>query len=230
MTHVPVPDLPAADPVAESRLRDALDALGMSSDQVHVPRLLAYLHHLQHWNKAYNLTAIRDPEHMLVQHVFDSLAVLPTLRQLAEMRDACAFKIADVGSGAGLPGIIIAVCEPHWSVTCVDTVGKKTAFMRQAAGLLGLSNVQVAQGRIEAMASVQADVVISRAFASLVDFVRLAAHHCRPDGVMVAMKGQNPQSERADLEQHTDWHVGQITELKVPELDAQRCLVHLVPN
>lgn len=220
----------AVDAASEARLNHALAAMGLADDQVHGPRLLAYLHHLQRWNRTYNLTAIRDPAQMLVQHLFDSLAVLPTLRELAMQRAQRALKIADVGSGAGLPGIIIALCEPRWTVVCIDAVGKKTAFMRQVAGLLGLTNVQVQQGRIESMPSVQADIVISRAFASLADFVRLAAHHCNPDGLMLAMKGQDLPAEREDLLQHTDWHVARAIGLQVPELAAQRCLLQLAPN
>src|SRR5690606_19753853 len=179
---------------------------------------------LQRWNKAYNLTAIRDPEKMLVQHVFDSLAIVPVLRDRWPDRD---LRVADMGSGAGLPGIILAICQPDWSVVCVDAVGKKTAFIRQAAGILGLKNVHAEHGRIESMDSLQADLVISRAFASLSDFVRVAAHHRAPDGVMLAMKGQDPVAERAALETDTGWFVKHTTELRVPEMDAQRCLLEL---
>ncbi len=186
--------------------------------------LLAYLQQLQHWNKAYNLTAIRDPEDMLVQHVFDSLSVVPPLRARRAGRDT---RIADMGSGAGLPGIILAICQPDWTVFCVDAVGKKTAFIRQAAGVLGLTNVQAVHGRIESMDSLQADIVISRAFASLSDFVRVAAHHRAPEGVLMAMKGQYPQDERTALESSTDWRVKSHVELRVPEMTAQRCLLEL---
>lgn len=211
-------------PQFRDRLEKALEAFGMVSDQRLVDGLLAYLAQLQHWNKAYNLTAVRNPEDMLVQHVFDSLAVVPFLRVRRQGRDT---RVADMGSGAGLPGIILAICQPDWTVFCVDAVGKKTAFIRQAAGVLGLTNVQAIHGRIESMDSLQADIVISRAFSSLADFVRIASHHRAPDGVLLAMKGQDPQDERIALEATTDWCVRDRVELRVPEMTAQRCLLEL---
>ncbi len=211
-------------PQFRDRLGSALQMLGITQDPRLVDSLLAYLQQLQHWNKAYNLTAIRDPEDMLVQHVFDSLSVVPPLRARRAGRDT---RIADMGSGAGLPGIILAICQPDWTVFCVDAVGKKTAFIRQAAGVLGLTNVQAVHDRIESMDSLQADIVISRAFASLSDFVRVAAHHRAPEGVLMALKGQYPQDERTALESSTDWRVKSHVELRVPEMTAQRCLLEL---
>lgn len=214
-------------PQFRERLEAALDVLGMPRDRTHVPALLGYLRQLQHWNKAYNLTAIRDPGKMLVQHVFDSLAIVPELRARWPRP---GLRVADMGSGAGLPGIILAICQPDWSVVCVDAVGKKTAFIRQAAGVLGLKNVRAEHGRIESMDSLRADLVISRAFASLSDFVRVAAHHRAPGGVMLAMKGQDPIAERAALEADTGWSVKRAVELSVPEMDARRCLLELDPT
>jgi 16S rRNA (guanine527-N7)-methyltransferase len=211
-------------PEFQERLEKALDALGMQSDHARIPVLLGYLEQLRHWNKAYNLTAVRDPGKMLVQHVFDSLAIVPELRSRWPRHD---LRVADMGSGAGLPGIILAICQPEWSIVCVDAVGKKTAFIRQAAGVLGLKNVRAEHGRIESMDSLRADLVISRAFASLSDFVRVAAHHRAPGGVMLAMKGQDPVAERAALEADTGWFVKRAVELGVPEMDARRCLLEL---
>lgn len=211
-------------PQFRERLETALDSLGMAQDRAHVPALLGYLQQLRHWNKAYNLTAIRDPEKMLVQHVFDSLAIVPELRARWARP---GLKVADMGSGAGLPGIILGICQPDWSIVCVDAVGKKTAFIRQAAGVLGLKNVRAEHGRIESMDSLRADIVISRAFASLSDFVRVAAHHRAPGGVMLAMKGQDPVAERAALEADMGWSVKRAVELSVPGMDAHRCLLEL---
>ncbi|WP_298014854.1 16S rRNA (guanine(527)-N(7))-methyltransferase RsmG [uncultured Castellaniella sp.] len=202
----------------------ALQSLGMAQDLGRADQLLAYLQQLHHWNRAYNLTAVRDPADMLVQHVFDSLAVVPAVRGIRAGRDT---RIADMGSGAGLPGIILGICQPDWTIFCVDAVGKKTAFVRQAAGVLGLKNVQAVHGRIEALDSLRADVVISRAFASLSDFVRVAGHHRSSDGVMLAMKGQYPHDECQALESATDWTVKSRTVLRVPDMDAQRCLLEL---
>ncbi|WP_323018701.1 16S rRNA (guanine(527)-N(7))-methyltransferase RsmG [Castellaniella sp.] len=214
------PDFPSF----KDSLAAALQSLGMSQDLDRADVLLAYLQQLHHWNKAYNLTAVRDPADMLVQHVFDSLAVVPELRSRQNGRD---LRVADMGSGAGLPGIILGICQPDWTIFCVDAVGKKTAFVRQAAGVLGLKNVQAVHGRIESLDSLQADVVISRAFASLGDFVRVAGHHRAPQGVMLAMKGQYPHEESQALESATDWAVKSWVALHVPGMDAQRCLLEL---
>lgn len=209
--------------VFEDRLLAGLAALGMQADASRAGQLLSFLQQLQRWNKAYNLTAIRQPEEMLVQHLFDSLSVVPHLRRHRAGRDTL---VADMGSGGGLPGIILGICEPGWQVVCVDAVGKKTAFIRQAAGVLGLSNVQAVHGRIETLDSLQADLVISRAFASLQDFVLVSAHHCAPGGALWAMKGQYPQDEASALEA-TQWRVRSVAQLRVPEMSAQRCLLEL---
>jgi 16S rRNA (guanine527-N7)-methyltransferase len=214
----------AVTPEFQTRLRAALNELGMADDAPRADALLGYLDQLQRWNRAYNLTAIRDPSRMLVQHVFDSLSVVPALRDHAGGRD---IHVADIGSGAGLPGIILGICQPGWTITCVDAVDKKTAFIRQAAGVLGLGNVRAVHGRVETLASLRADVVISRAFASLADFVRVASHHRAPDGWMLAMKGQFPQDEQRELESASAWRVRRNLSLHVPEMDAQRCLLEL---
>lgn len=210
-----------------TRLDGALRDLDLADDAGRAPLMLAYLEQLQRWNHAYNLTAVRDPSQMLVQHVFDSLAIVPALRAY---RQGGGTVVADIGSGAGLPGIILGICEPVWTIHCVDTVGKKTAFIRQAAGVLGLANVHAVQARVESLESLQADIVVSRAFASLADFVRVAAHHRAPGGLMLAMKGQFPQAEQAELESAAHWCVRRNLALYVPEMEAQRCLLELGPK
>ncbi|WP_417277280.1 16S rRNA (guanine(527)-N(7))-methyltransferase RsmG [Castellaniella sp.] len=205
------------------RLYAALAALNMAAGADRADLLLGYLQQLQRWNKAYNLTAIRQPAEMLVQHLFDSLTVVPILRRHRAGRDT---SVADMGSGGGLPGIILGICEPGWQVVCVDAVGKKTAFIRQAAGVLGLSNVRAVHGRIETLDSLQADIVVSRAFASLQDFVQVSAHHCAPGGALWAMKGQYPENE-VDALKSTQWMVRSVAHLQVPEMSAQRCLLEL---
>lgn len=206
------------------RIQSAMAALSMESDAGVAALMLQYLEQLQRWNRTYNLTAIRDPERMLVQHVFDSLAVIPPLRQMACGQDK---HVVDMGSGAGLPGIILAICEPGWQLTCVDAVQKKTAFIQQVAGILGLSNVRAVHGRIEALEPLAADIVISRAFASLSDFVRLSERHLNDSGMMLAMKGHILDEEHEELVQGTDWRIAQVLPLQVPALDAQRCLIRL---
>jgi len=210
----------------ESRLADAARALGIALLPQQSQALLAYVAQMQRWNRTYNLTAIRDPEQMLVQHVFDSLSIVKPLRQaLAGDNVPAGATIVDVGSGGGLPGVVLAVMEPAWQVHCVDAVEKKTAFVRQMAGALRLSNLHAVHARVETLAPFNAQVVVSRAFASLKDFASLAGVHVAPDGWLLAMKGREPDDEILALESHTPWRVARIDRLDVPELDAQRCVV-----
>jgi 16S rRNA (guanine527-N7)-methyltransferase len=157
-------------------------------------RLEAYLDLLARWNAAYNLTALRDPAQMRTHHLADCLAVVEPLRR--QLGGATTARILDVGSGGGLPGVVLAIAEPAWDVTCVDAVGKKAAFVRQVASELGVPNLRAEHGRIEAMKGVSFDVITSRAFASLADFAGLTRHLLRPvGGVWMAMKGKPPQDE-----------------------------------
>lgn len=207
------------------RLYAAADALNIELDETRAAGLLGYLEQLQRWNKTYNLTALRTPEQMLVQHVVDSLSVLGPVSNILYKNTASNPRILDVGSGAGLPGVIMGIMRPEWQVSCVDAVEKKMAFIRQAAAVLRLANVQAIHHRVESLEPHEADVVISRAFASLVDFAQLAGRHVAVGGVLLAMKGREPQEEMQVLQQETEWRVSHVQPLLVPELDAQRCLV-----
>lgn len=207
------------------RLEAAAGMLGLDMASGQRDSLLAYLDQLQRWNRTYNLTALRDPEQMLVQHVFDSLAVLPHVVDILYKNTVENALIVDVGSGAGLPGVIMAIMQPGWSVRCVDAVEKKMAFVRQMSGALHLPNLQAVHQRVETIAPYQADVVVSRAFASLSDFASLAGRHVAPKGHLLAMKGRQPSEEIDALRRQTDWRVSHIQSLAVPELNAQRCLV-----
>ena len=208
------------------RLRDAARSLRLSLTEDQESRLLEYLGLLQRWNRAYNLTAVRDPSQMLVQHIFDSLAIVPPVIDELGRKTGPA-KIVDVGSGAGLPGVVLATLLPHVAVHCVDTVEKKATFIRYAAGVLRLANLQSHHARVEELAPFEADIVVSRAFASLADFATLGGAHVAEHGWMLAMKGREPQEEIAELSAATKWRVDRIQGLQVPELDAQRCLVWL---
>jgi 16S rRNA (guanine527-N7)-methyltransferase len=203
------------------RVHAALSALGLEATDKQIAQLLAYVDQLQRWNRTYNLTAIRDPEQMLVQHLFDSLAVVAPLAR--ELPGPGA--IGDVGSGAGLPGVVLAIMRPTWQVTCVDAVEKKTAFVRQVGGVLELANLRAMHARIEQVQSCGWDLAISRAFASLDDFTTLAGPHVREDAALVAMKGKRPDEEIAGLHAKGIWNVEEIETLTVPELPAQRCLI-----
>jgi 16S rRNA (guanine527-N7)-methyltransferase len=205
----------------EPGLRQGLSTLGLKLDDSRVGQLLQYLDLLQKWNKVYNLTAVRDPAEMLTHHLLDSLAVVgPLLRQMGEG----AFGLLDVGSGAGLPGVVIAICCPQARVDCVDTVAKKAAFIQQAAATLQLPNLRGLHARVESLPGPY-DVITSRAFASLPDFVSWSSAALAREGVWMAMKGKLPDPEIEALPPSvTVFHVEQLT---VPGLDAERCLIWL---
>jgi 16S rRNA (guanine527-N7)-methyltransferase len=189
------------------------------------PRLERYLALLARWNATYNLTAVRDPAEMRVQHLADCLAVVEPLRRRLGRRAA---RILDVGSGGGLPGVVLAVAEPAWDVTCVDAVGKKVAFVRQVAAELALPNLHAEHARVEALKAPAFDVVTSRAFASLADFVRLTRPLLVEAGAWMAMKGKHPDDEIAALPPDTEvFHVEPLT---VPGLAAERCLIWMRPR
>lgn len=190
-------------------------------------RLEDYLGLLVKWNAAYNLTAVRDPAQMRVQHLADCAAVIePLRRQLGGV--ARPVRILDVGSGGGLPGVVLAAAEPAWDVTCVDTVGKKAAFVRQVAGELSLPNLHAEHARVEALRARPFDLITSRAFASLADFAGLTRPLLAPGGVWMAMKGKRPDDEIAALP--ADVEVVRVEPLSVPGLDAERCLVWMRPR
>lgn len=213
-------------------------ALTLSAQQVDL--LLAYMGWLQKWNKVYNLTSLRDPAEMLSHHLIDSLsAVVPLQRHLATLHGSPAtsnalpdatcdstpaqpVRVLDVGSGGGLPGVVLAICLPHVSVTCVDTVNKKAAFIQQVAAALRLPNLKGLHARVETIQG-GFDVVTSRAFASLRDFTTWSRGALVPGGVWMAMKGKHPVQELAELAADVD--VFHVEPLHVPGLDAERCMV-----
>jgi 16S rRNA (guanine527-N7)-methyltransferase len=210
-------------------LRAGLKALTLDLTDAQVGRLLDYQDLIGKWTKVYNLTAVRDPAEMLTHHLLDSLAaVLPLQKWLlsnglqgAELSHP---KLLDVGSGAGLPGVVFAICCPSLSVTCVDTVGKKAAFIKQAALALGLANLTGLHARVETITE-PFDVICSRAFASLTDFTSWSAKALAPDGVWMALKGKHPADEMVALPAGAV--VFHVEQLVVPGLDADRCVVWL---
>lgn len=203
-------------PILWSGLKD----LDLLSSEAAIPKLLDYLSLLVKWNKTYNLTAIREPEKMLTHHLLDSLAVVPYVSGKT---------LIDVGSGAGLPGIPVALAKPECRVTLLDSNQKKTTFLRQVCIQLDIPNVTVVCERAEAWQSaVKYEAVISRAFSDLSDFVRVAAHLCQPGGVMLAMKGVHPHGELRQLS--SDVNVEGVFPLRVPELEAERHLVVMRVN
>jgi len=198
--------------------------LGVQLSAAQTDQLLRYLQLLQRWNGTYNLTAVRDPAAMLTQHLADCLAVLPALARQA----AAGGRLLDVGSGGGLPGVVIACALPAWDVTTVDAVAKKAAFVRQVAGALALPNLHAAHARVESLRAEPFQLITSRAFSSLADFATLTRGHLAPGGVWMAMKGRVPDDEIAQLPADID--VFHVEQLAVPGLDAQRCLVWMRPK
>ncbi|WP_374315459.1 16S rRNA (guanine(527)-N(7))-methyltransferase RsmG [Aquabacterium sp.] len=185
-----------------------------------VAGLLGYVEMMSRWNKTYNLTAVRDPQDMLRLHLLDSLVVrAPLWRHLGEQPSA----VLDVGSGGGLPGVVLAITMRQLEVTCVDAVAKKTAFVRQVAAELKLPNLRAQHARVETLPAKPWPVITSRAFASLLDFVSLTRGLLAPGGVWMAMKGKVPDEEIAALPSGVE--VFHVEQLRVPGLDAERCLV-----
>jgi len=211
----------------EAGLREGLGALDLSLSDAQIGQLLAYLDLIQKWTRVYNLTAVRDPAEMLTHHLLDSLAMIAALRRrLQIMEKGQGARLLDVGSGAGLPGVVIAVCCPELSVSCVDTVAKKAAFIQQAAAALKLPNLRGLHARVEALSGGY-DIVCSRAFASLPDFTTWSAAALAPQGVWLAMKGKQPADEIAALPPTVQ--VFHVEQLAVPGLEAERCIVWMRP-
>jgi len=198
----------AADPGA--LLEAGLGKLGLALPAAAVAQLLAYLAELQKWNAAYNLTAIRDPAEMVTRHLLDSLSVLPWMRG----------RVLDVGAGAGLPGIPLAIVRPELAVTVLDSNGKKARFMRHAARSLGLANVEVAEARVEDYQAPGFEVIVSRAYASLAEFFAGTAHLLAPGGQWVAMKGKLDPQELAAVPAR--FMIRESQRLRVPGLDEDR--------
>ncbi len=205
-------------------LRDALTdgaaALGLALTDAQTQALLDYLALLQKWNGVYNLTAVRRPGEMLTHHLLDSLAVVAPLRRHLAGR---ATRVLDVGSGGGLPGVVLAILEPALDVTCVDAVGKKASFVRQVSAELRLPQLGAVHARVEDLRLPPFDVITSRAFASLADFTRLTRHLLAKEGAWMAMKGKLPKDEMEALP--ADWRVFHVEQLHVPGLNAERCLI-----
>lgn len=203
-------------PDLEQLLSKGLTELGVVATEGQQEQLLAYLGLMQKWNKAYNLTAIRDSQQMLVRHLLDSVAIVPHVN---------SDELIDVGSGGGLPGIPLAILFPEQAITTLDSNSKKTRFQNQVRIELGLNNLEVIHGRVEAVEDRQFGQVISRAFASIVDMVTMSHALLAEKGVFLAMKGRYPDAELAELP--PQYVLQQSYELQVPGLDEERHLLVL---
>jgi 16S rRNA (guanine527-N7)-methyltransferase len=240
----------ALKPALEAGLRE----LGLELSEAQVDQLLAYQELIAKWNKVYNLTAVRDPQEMLTHHLLDSLAAIPPLLRQTDGQPGFAagppqgetvplggsdprsggawgpIRLLDVGSGGGLPGVVIAITCPRIEVHCVDTVLKKATFIQQVAASLKLPNLRGIHARVESLKAEEGggyDIVCSRAFASLVDFTTWSRPALKAGAVWMAMKGKHPADEIAALTPEVS--VFHVEQLAVPGLDAERCLVWLRP-
>lgn len=200
----------------EQQLNEGLNRLQISLSETQKTLLLQYLALLQKWNKVYNLTAVRDEEGMLTTHVLDCLSALPLLASRA-------LKILDVGSGGGMPGLIFAIARPDCHLTLLDASHKKTTFLQQSVIDLGLKNVRVICSRVEQVQNESFDVITSRAFSDLKEFVDLTKNLRDADGLWLALKGVYPYEEIAQLP--PDIQVQHVHKLSVPFLDAERHVV-----
>ncbi|AXA93227.1 16S rRNA (guanine(527)-N(7))-methyltransferase RsmG [Massilia sp. YMA4] len=201
-------------------LKNGLQGLQLDLSQAQQDQLLDYLALLHKWNHVYNLTSVRDPVQMMTLHLLDSLAAVPAF--------VGATNVLDVGAGGGLPGIVLAIARPDMNVSMIDTVHKKTAFLTQVKVELGLANVTVYTKKVQDLHVKQPfDVITSRAFADLSDFIEWSRHLLAEDGRFIALKGTAPEDERARLQERLqgDWKVQDLQALRVPGLDAERHLV-----
>ena len=199
------------------KLQSGLKEMGLDLSGEQQDKLLAYVEMLKKWNKTYNLTALRDESQIISHHLLDSLTLPPYLEGAQTM--------LDVGSGGGQPGIPAAVCRPDLQITLLDANTKKTSFLQQAAIELELKNVRIVSGRVEAVQGLRADVITSRAFAELADFVNWTAHLLQDDGCWAAMKGVYPAAEIDRLPDSVC--VERVDKIRVPQLNAERHMVIL---
>ncbi|MBP3221775.1 MAG: 16S rRNA (guanine(527)-N(7))-methyltransferase RsmG [Neisseriaceae bacterium] len=203
---------------ATTSLRNGLSAMAITVSDKQFNQLCLYIDLLEKWNVAYNLTAVRDVSQMVSVHLLDSLSILPFVSTQAQ-------SVLDVGSGGGQPGIPLAIMRDDLAITLLDSNSKKTAFLQQAVIELGLNNVQVITDRVENVKEFQYDIIVSRAFAELGDFVRLSSHLLSNQGVWLAMKGVYPYEEIDRLPENII--VEQIQEVKVPFIDGSRHIVRM---
>lgn len=220
----------APNDALRAQLQAGAAALEIDLADTQISQLMDFLALLQKWNKVYNLTSVRDPQEMLTHHLLDSLAAVVPLRRrvatLAQGRAGAALRLLDVGSGGGLPGVVFAVCCPDVDVSCVDTVGKKAAFIQQAAVALKLRNLHGLHARVETLTT-PFDVITCRAFASLPDFVTWSRSALAEQGIWFAMKGKHPDDEIAALPATVS--VFHVEHVAVPGLDAERCIIWMKP-
>ncbi len=219
---------------ALSQLLEGCAQMQLSLSQAQAEQLITYLQLMSKWNPVYNLTAIRETDKMVTHHLLDSLAILTPFEQAVCEHTLSAKNplILDVGTGGGLPGVVLAIMHSDWQLTLIDPVQKKTAFLTQVKAQLNLSNLTVINGKVEDLDEGQCfDIITSRAFASLVDFVTLSQKALKPTGCFLAMKGQMPEQEIQEFAQlMPQFAITQTDALNVPQLNAERHLINIHPS
>lgn len=213
----------ASDSALRETLAEGASRLGVLLRPEQLDRLLKYRALVEKWSRVHNITAVRDGPAIIARHLLDSLAIVPALRRQAESSAGRPLRVLDAGSGAGLPGIVVAIAMTDVEVCCVDAVAKKAAFVRHAVAELALPNIRAEHARVEALDAGPFDVVVSRAFASLADFVRLTRRQLRPGGIWLAMKGRQPDEETAALP--ADVEMFHVEPIAVPGVAGPRCLI-----
>jgi len=218
----------ALERTLSKQLLAAIESLPIRLADRDVRVLILYLLELAKWNRTYNLTAVKDIQAMLTQHILDCLAIVPALQRYEKQSNSAFQTIIDVGSGAGLPAVVLAVCYPESKVISVDAVEKKMTFVAHVASRLGLVNLSAQHARVESVDSEQADLVISRAFSSLAQFVQKAQHLVRGGGAMAAMKSRQLEQEQVEFAASSSgWRIDQVDSIEVPSLKATRYLAWL---
>ena len=214
--------------MTEDLLTLGIEELGLNLSAANIANLELFLQEMGRWNQVHNLTAIEDQNDSVRLHLIDSIAVLPSLREFLKVPTP---KIADLGSGGGLPAIPIAIMQPQWRLTLIEVVRKKTAFLQHVRGKLQLKNIEVLSERVENVALQQPgqfDAVISRAFTNLARFLELSLPLLKPDGLVFAMKSKRADEEMADVGKDK-WHLLADQALHIPNLDVERRLLVLAP-
>jgi 16S rRNA (guanine527-N7)-methyltransferase len=206
------------------RLRSAAAAVCVPLEEQQTLQLINYLGLLERWNAVHNLSALHETDDLLVRHVFDSLPLASVLMRYASERDLQRLRVLDAGSGSGFPAVVLAVAQPRWAVTAVDSVAKKVAFVRQAASECGIANLRAVRSRVEELSPAHAfDVIVSKALGTLDDLVMMSLPALAEGGVWVAQKGKIPRAEIERL--GAGFQVFHVEPVKVPELAEERCLV-----
>lgn len=209
-------------------MESAVSELGITVTSDAISSLATFAIMMHKWNKTYNLTAIKTVKAILTQHILDSLSIIASLDKYFANRRIEQPIIVDVGSGGGLPGVVLAIARPNYKVICVDAVEKKISFIRAIASHLKHKNLSAMHSRIETLDAMEADVVISRAFASMSNFFEMTKHHIRTGGALVAMKSKRVDEELNEMQSSSlEAFKTTVETLTVPGLDASRCLVWL---